>query len=200
MASVAPGARQAHGLVRLAEDGEEELDLDFGGGLRLTGHLRMASQPLAGAEVMLLGLAGQGMAEASTGPDGNFEIPGLAAGAYRLRFEQPMSGLSYEQTLELTADRDLELDLASNRVSGQVLAADGSGPVAEARVTLEPLTGGPGATAFTVTDSTGFFLLPLVPQGEYRLKVQKQGFSPLDRSLSVVAGAPAELSLLLSVG
>lgn len=194
VAAVAPGDRQARGSVRL-DAGEEELDLDFGGGLRLTGRLRVDAQPLAGVEVTLLGLAGQGPAETLTGPSGEFELSGLAAGAYRLRFEQRLSGLSHEQTLELTQDRDVTVELASNRVFGQVLSADTSAPLAEARVLLEPLRGGQGAAA--VTDSTGFFLLSLVPEGEYRLRVDKPGFAPADQGLSVAAGSPIEITLVL---
>lgn len=159
------GARQARGRVRI-DGGEAELDLDFGSGLRLAGRVRVGGRPLAGAEVTLAGTAGQGLAATSTGAAGEFELTGLAAGPYRLRVAEPRGGFSHEQTVELDADRELALDLAAERVAGQVEAADGSGPVPGAVVRLEPLAGSAGAVAATLTDSTGYFLLSLVPEGE----------------------------------
>ena len=199
------GARQARGRVRL-DGGEAALDLDFGSGLRLAGRVRVGGRPLAGAEVTLAGRTGQGVATTSTGAAGEFELTGLAAGAYRLRVAEPRGGFAHEQAVELDADRELALDLAADHVAGEVQAADGSGPVPGAVVRLEPLAGGAGgtrsvpsvgATAAALTDSTGFFLLSEVPEGEYRLTVRKPGFADLEQRLVVAAGAGTDLRLLL---
>jgi hypothetical protein len=197
VASIAPGARQARATAHVEPEGEAEVDLDFGDNLVLAGRVRMNGSPLAGAPIELLGLAGQGAATSITGGAGEFEFSGVAAGPYSLRLRERESGLAHEETLELSESRRLDVDLVTARISGQALAADGSGPLAGASVFLQPLTGS-GERLGTRTDSVGAFSFPRVPAGQYLLAVRVQERVALERRLSVEGGADQDLLLALT--
>jgi hypothetical protein len=106
-----PGTgRRAVGRVRL-EPGQSQasLDLEFGGGLALTGVVLQGDRPVAGAAVTVRSSNGGPVHGAMSGPDGRFRVEGLQAG----NVEIAVLGKSapFRQLLDVSADQDVVLRL-----------------------------------------------------------------------------------------
>jgi hypothetical protein len=106
-----PNGRQARGVVTLAPGQEQAvLDLELGAGLVITGSLSRGGAPVAGAGVTLSGEGALPGGTAVTDAQGRFRIESLAPGKYEILI--PLAeGNSHRQSLELTADQELKIEL-----------------------------------------------------------------------------------------
>lgn len=77
-------------------------------------------------------------------------------------------------------------------IQGKVVEASAQTPVAGAQITLV------GTTRGVITNERGDFLLPGVPAGEQRLRVQFIGFSTVERTVRVTAGQTTRLDIPLT--
>jgi hypothetical protein len=102
--------------------------------------------------------------------------------------------LSQSEDLELAADREIVIEIATAALSGTVVAAGSGEGVAEALVYLERLLGGtePGPLTTVGTNAAGSFVTASLAPGRYRLTVRGDGYAPEERIVDVEAGAPAE--------
>jgi protocatechuate 3,4-dioxygenase beta subunit len=187
VATVAGGARQADGRVELEPGAAEaRLDLDFGGGFTLTGRVLRNGEPLTGETVVLNGASSAGR-WSETDHEGRFRFEGLEAGSYDLGILGRRSGAQHTEKVEVTADRDLLIELRTAAVSGRVTDAADRSPLANAAVALlstEP--GGEGRGAFpleTTTDSRGVFLLRDVAEGSWKIRASLDGYAPVEMDL-----------------
>jgi uncharacterized GH25 family protein len=105
-----PESRRAVGRVRLAPgQTQASLDLEFGGGLTLSGVVLHGEHPVAGAMVTVQNPNGGLQHGAMSGPDGRFRVDGLEAGPIEvvvLGRDTP-----FRQPLDLSADREIVLRL-----------------------------------------------------------------------------------------
>jgi hypothetical protein len=105
-----PENRRAVGRVQLAPgQTQASLDLDFGGGLTLSGVVLQGEQPVGGAMVTVQNPNGGLLHGARSGPDGHFRVEGLDAGPIEvvvLGKDAP-----FRQPLDLSADREIVLRL-----------------------------------------------------------------------------------------
>jgi Carboxypeptidase regulatory-like domain len=105
-----PENRRAVGRVQLApKQTQASLDLEFGGGLTLSGVVLQGEQPVAGAMVTVQSPNGGLLHGARSGPDGHFRVEGLDAGPIEvvvLGKDAP-----FRQPLDLSADREIVLRL-----------------------------------------------------------------------------------------
>jgi uncharacterized GH25 family protein len=105
-----PENRRAVGKVQLAPgQTQASLDLEFGGGLTLSGVVLQKEQPVAGAMVTVQSPNGGLLHGARSGPDGRFRVEGLDAGPVEvvvLGKDAPL-----RQPLDLTTDREIVLRL-----------------------------------------------------------------------------------------
>jgi hypothetical protein len=94
---LAPGQTQA------------SLDLEFGGGLTLSGVVLHGEHPVAGAMVTVQNPSGGLQHGAMSGPDGRFRVDGLEAGP----IEVVVLGrdIPFRQPLDLSTDREIVLRL-----------------------------------------------------------------------------------------
>ncbi|HUF23542.1 MAG TPA: TonB-dependent receptor [Vicinamibacterales bacterium] len=81
----------------------------------------------------------------------------------------------------------------STTPTGLVISQSGA-PVPGAELTIQPSG---GAASFVTADVTGRFDLTMLAPGEYRISVRATGFSPVTERLTVRAGQPAEVTLVL---
>lgn len=173
--------------------------------------------PVAGAEVALQepgegssgmsipGLHMVGGAGQRTAADGRVKLPPVEPGKWDLVVRTSSSAAEHRETVELRAgSRLLEVQIGGATVTGQVLGD--AGPLAGARVTLQPYPEGEekssavstetvifalsgprgevvqmggstqGAVASVRTDAEGRFRLEDVPQGEWIVQVKAQGY------------------------
>lgn len=108
-----PDGRLAQGRVTApAGDREITLDLEFEKGLSLSGRVLAGAAPVAGALVHLRTGEGSGGGGRSD-PQGDFRIQGLKPGIYTLQVIAPQSGIRHEETLDLQADREVVIELAT---------------------------------------------------------------------------------------
>jgi len=115
VAEVEETGKRAAGQVLLGGE-PADLDLDFAGGVVLSGTLTVDGRPTAGAIVQLAS-AGNGGASMTTRIDGTFRFTGLAEDSYSLRVEVPATGLRHVQQIDLSADREIHLDLTTTAVN-----------------------------------------------------------------------------------
>ncbi len=84
------------------------------------------------------------------------------------------------------------------QINGAVTDSSG-GTVALAEVSVTNLS--TGARRETATAERGYFSLPLLPSGSYRLTVRKDGFKPLTRQgITLTTGQSLELNITLEIG
>lgn len=100
---------------------------------------------------------------------------------------------------------------SAGTISGTVVDAATSGPLVGAAVTLEPRAMGafpmrtPGASAFiratraTTTDTGGYYHFSGLPEGEYRLHVQRIGYRPTSVGVELRGAADSRVSVGLNV-
>ena len=191
--------RQAEGSVEVAPAAEEVvLDLQFAAGLKLSGRVLLDGKPLAGAEILLDSQHHGETRRASTRYDGSFEVDGLQPGAWQL-LVAPEAGPGYAQSLELTSDQEVSVEISTGSAAGRVLTPAGA-PVPGALVSLRGTGPEPG-TYFSgprvQTDDQGAFEFPRLAEGGYLLKVEKDGFAPKETSIIVTSGDTVQVQVVL---
>lgn len=160
------GARQARAPIEVAPGTASlEVDLELGSGVRLSGTVRLAGQPWAGARVQVLG-PGAHAAAAVVDERGGFDITGLEPGQARLVVHDAARAVDYSQPIVLAADLDVAIELAAAPVAGLLRDAQGE-PVEAGAIVLRPLDGAGGGELRRLTDAAGRFLFPWVVAGEY---------------------------------
>ncbi len=203
-AQVGQRGRSAQGTASVVEGAAETLlDLEFRGGLTLSGVVLRGDEPLTGTTVSADGLDVASEAGGVTDSRGRFELRGLEPGRHLLSVGNFQTGLAHREEIDLTSDRDVVLRVEAARVSGTVLDATDSRPVAGATLRLESLA--PRSThwrfsidASVTTDSAGFFRFSEASAGPYRLVAHKDGYAPAETPLTLLDGLDQEgLEVLL---
>ncbi len=195
-AQIAGSGRTAMLQVEIPEGvAEVEKDIEFDTGLlTLTGIVLDSGQPLAGAYVSTAGSMSS-MGQGLTGDDGRFRIDNLKAGSYQVM----VSGMGFQhmEALELTGDHELRIEISTAAVAGIVRDAAGE-PLAGVAVALEQLDAGDDwsqrfnfGSNRTETDSRGYFRLPRVRQGNWRVLATRQGYGPGEATVAVAGGGGA---------
>jgi protocatechuate 3,4-dioxygenase beta subunit len=185
------GTREARGRVDLEPDQEEaRLDLELGGRLTLTGRVLYGGEPLAGASLSLRGHDVTAARQVATDWEGAFRVEDLQPGAYRLQVVSQRELLNHSEELRLDSDRDLLVQIAAVPVSGTVADSASAAPLPDAVVSLRRLEGGEAAFLIAIaTDADGYFALPAVTEGRYRLTATHDGYAPSERELDVGAAS-----------
>lgn len=200
-ASLAGGSRQAEGQVTLEPGASEaRLDLEFGGGLTLSGRVLRNGEAARGLNVMLTG-PGLSNRHGDTDHEGRFRFQGLDAGQYDLQVFTFLSGARHREPVELSADRDVLIELQTIAVSGRVVDSADQSPIPNAQVQLlaaQPDDTAPWQNTETTTDSRGVFRLRDVTEGSWKVRAVQAGYAPEEVDLQVDSGRPVdglELSL-----
>ena len=181
------GGRSATGDVELVEGTPEtRLDLDFGKGLALSGRALLGEQPVAGASIWARGKTVQSFGQGRTDAEGAFSIEGLEPATYDVTLNLWEKGITYTETVELSASREITLRLPTMKVEGRVVDALDRAAVAGVSVTLAPegqgdepgwFRGGYGA----LSAESGRFAIANVAPGTYRLSAKKEGYAAHSR-------------------
>jgi protocatechuate 3,4-dioxygenase beta subunit len=196
-ARLAGGRRQAEVRVGIERGVRRvERDLRFGGGVVLTGLVLYGGRPLPGTAVALRGREVAVERSVTTDHAGAFRLEDLEAGSYRLAVSNPRELVTHTEDLDLTADRDVVIEVRTVELRGRVVAETTGEPIAEALVQLYQYLGEPGgepASLYTVaTGPEGRFRQARLAAGSYRLVIQKDGYAPAERWLDLGPAAAAE--------
>lgn len=195
MAFTSGRERQAGGQVVL-EPGVSEvrLDLEFGEGFTLSGRVLLNGEPLRGENLHLHRRTGFSSHWMQSDHEGRFRVEGLEAGSYDLRLHGSGARL-HEEELEITADREILIEIRAASIAGRVVDAADRRPLANARVAAAPAEDAvknDHAQAGTTTDSRGAFVLRDVPEGVWTVEASLAGFAPAEVVVQAAAGAPVE--------
>jgi uncharacterized GH25 family protein len=198
-ASVPDTPLHAEGRVTL-EPGmaEAKVDLEFGKGFTLSGVVLRNGAPLAGAGLELTRKDTFSSHDASSDHQGAFQFGGLDAGTYELAV-RTAGGALHKETLEISGDREVRVDLHTASLAGRVIDAADSTPVAGAKLSLEPADSKddfPQSSA--ETDSRGAFRLAEVADGAWKLRVSHEGYSPAVKDVRVDGADASDLEIPLS--
>ena len=148
--------REARREVTIAEGtGPTQADLDFGGGVTLSGSVRRAGEPVAGATVQT------GGSTAVTDAAGLFQLDGLTAGQHTVTVTVAATGVRHTRQVSLTADQQLDIDLPTARASGVVVDELTRAPLAGVVVSA--------GTARTTSNGDGTFTLTDLARGTHRV-------------------------------
>jgi hypothetical protein len=179
-------------------DMEVVQDLEFPSGFTLTGRVLLDRSPLPRAQVLVFSTNPEkpGGGQRETAYDGTFRVERLPAGSYSLTV---MTGMSpaHAQTLDISGDRDLTIEIVTGAVEGRLLSPEGL-PVAGASVSLAA-EGTHAAFAGMVagSDDQGAFALSGIPAGTYKLLVRAAGFAPSESQVVVTPGGTVHVDLVL---
>jgi uncharacterized protein (TIGR02145 family) len=120
-----------------------------------------------------------------------------SANRNRTTWKSPADGTGKTFTIELTvSDGKSESSMTYaiqltepvfGAVSGQVFFAGCTVPVEEATVLIDDKT--------ALTDSTGYFHLSDIPVGDYRLKIAKAGFGPVDKEVTILQSVDLKVNI-----
>jgi hypothetical protein len=167
--------RQARNTVTIADAGRETLlDLEFGAGLALSGHVRRQGQPVPDVSVQASGTAGESFGSAMTDASGAFRIDGLEAGEHQVVATIAQSGLRTDRMVTLQGNQTLDIDLPTARATGQVVDSSGT-PLAGVSVAAEGASPS-GFVPRATSESDGSFVLTNLGRGSYRISGSKEGY------------------------
>lgn len=190
-AALASELREVAARVVIAPGDTARRDLEFSDRLSLSGRVEFDGEPLPEARVSVRATAQTLERSVMTGYDGSFRLADLEPDTYWLGVNHARESLIYNDTLELTADREVVLRLEAGSFRAEVRDAATGKPLATATVQLFPTTGADFVVA-GATDAAGHVLLPRVPPGTRRLRVSAEGYKAGEQVVEVAAGPAGE--------
>jgi protocatechuate 3,4-dioxygenase beta subunit len=159
------------------------------GGRQVGGGVSKDGKPLANAPVILMG-GGSGMRMAATDENGRFAFEGLEPGDYTVLVQGSFMG-SGATSRKVTVGTDgkiddVNLELSSAKVEGDVVDADTGKGVPGAQIVLTAGAGSSGSAEDLIgsmrgqalTDDRGHFVVNDVASGSFTLKASAAGWSP----------------------
>ncbi|HVG59375.1 MAG TPA: carboxypeptidase regulatory-like domain-containing protein [Hyalangium sp.] len=182
----------------------KDVRIRLGAATSIAGVVRQkeSGAPIADAAISVIASGDRGdLARATSSPDGQFEVGGLAPGAYDVLVQaQGFKALRRTGITLLEGQRfELVAELLSNgRIEGTVVDS-AKKPIAGVQI-IPQRRWGPleGATA-TVSDATGSFSLEDLPPGEIYVAARRPGSDERTRvPVKVEAGKTAKVQVLLS--
>lgn len=189
-ASIAATGQQTRGQV-LVEQGAAEaaLDLQFGQGLTLSGRAVRGEAPVVGAVLFAQGTNVNHSSWGRTGVEGSFRMEGLEPGTYRVELRHWETGLSYDETIEVTSSREVTLRIPIARVVGRIVDGTDRRPVAGATVSLarsgQDGRGSPVQQRGATSDLNGRFEIGSVTDGTWIVTASKTGYAASTAEVSV---------------
>ncbi len=190
--------RMVRQQVRLGGPGDAvEVDLVFEQGFSLRGLALRDGEPWRDARAELTCREPQHLYWATVQSGGRFLFEDVL-GSCRLKLTDTSAGSAVaHRQLEITADDEIIVDVATAAIAGRVLTAGDLTPLAAAAVELHPAGTNPRglAAASVATSATGHFDLRPVSQGPWRLRIATPGYVTAETAIEVPSD---ELEVLLT--
>jgi hypothetical protein len=184
---------------------EATVDLTLARAALVRGRVRRGDTGVPGVHINVLGsprIRRENMT--ITNDKGEFEIGGLAPGAYRLGVFKADELI--ERTLEIEAPADVDIPLPpAGTIRGRVIDGTTGAPVTEIVYSVEPVSPEPGTRMGRgihrgEQNADGRFVVT-VPAGTYRVSASANGFTPAEPlEVRVDAREPATVDIPLSRG
>lgn len=202
VAASIPGGRRTSGRVTVPDPlTDSVLDLDFGKGLVLSGHVLRGGAPLVDASAYLIGQSVTGRASTDTDADGRFRLEGIETGSYVLSVFGP--GSAWSDSIQMDDNRDIEIAIGAGSVHGRAVDAEDASPLAGATLTLE--SAAPDVSRMNnlfgvsaTTDSRGLFRMADVSAGAWTLRGELTGYAGGKTAVNVEDGQDADAELRMA--
>ncbi len=157
----------------------------------LSGQVLWHGEPVAGGWVSASGGAAPTPASGQTDADGRFRLEGLAEGSYQVRASESSGSAWALEQVELGADREIRLELASARIEGEVRDARDERPIRGAQVRVEPASGERTAgmrswSGSEGTDADGLYRRDGIALGEQRVLASAEGYAAAEQRVTIV--------------
>ncbi|MDH3745248.1 MAG: carboxypeptidase regulatory-like domain-containing protein, partial [Acidobacteriota bacterium] len=169
--------------------GETWVDLEFGDGARLGGTVLRNGEPWPQVQVLAQS-DNENFGSSTTDAGGRFRIEDLKDGLYQVMV-LAMGTTSHSEAVRVAGDIEIQIDIATGRVSGRVVAEEDRRPVAGAVVMAA--VDGDLPTAFlgqrTMTSTTGDFEIEVPVGVRVSLRAQAPGFAEGSIELDTSAGS-----------
>lgn len=157
-------------------------------------------QAIRGAVVTLSGGISAGMSD-TTDSRGRYSIARIIPDAYTVTVTAAGFVASAGTNIVLDQNESEVLDFSLTSVGAATaglagLVVDSNGqPISGARVAI---TGGPVTGRSDITDATGLYEILGLPAGTYTLRASATGFTPQNRTVSIVVDTTSQLDFFLS--
>lgn len=151
------------------------------------------------------------LGEALTGPNGEYEIPGIPAGEVVV-FASHDGYRTGRHEAEVHAGQETRVNFAlqpipirpKGTIVGTVFDARTTTPLAQAMVTLNPddesafeLSNPPDHHRYALTDQNGQYAFPDIPVGSYEVTAAKDGYHRAEKHAHVLDGQTTEVDFFL---
>ncbi len=193
--------RQATGKVWIEPGATAAtLDLDFAGGLTLSGRVLVDGSPLGGASVLAGNLADPGSGQlGSTAHDGSFALRGLSPGSLTV-IVLGSPGISASRTVELAEDEEIAIEITTGTFKATVLSATGElleGAVANLAL-RDSEAQNPFGNVSALSGPDGTLDAGRLAPGTYRLEIRKEGFQPREETVEILPGGAVVMEVRLA--
>jgi large repetitive protein len=163
---------------------QASVDLRFTDGSRISGRVTRFGEPLRSGVVRLSPSGGSGpRASASIDSEGRYSVGGLERGTYELFVTDMQTPSPYSKTVQITSDsQTIDIDIRGGRITGRIRDATSGQPIENAVISVGRTEAGQAMLRAT-TGPSGEFVIDSVPEGSYRLRVERAGYGHATRDL-----------------
>jgi uncharacterized GH25 family protein len=188
---------RAEGRVTLAAGAAEaKLDLQLGSGHVLSGVVTSNGEPLAGASLSLSKPGTVTEQSAFSDHEGGFRFGGLEDGHYELDVSTPR-GAQHREGIELAGDQTIRVELRTASLAGRVIDSADASPLSGAEITLQAGGERPPSFNSATSDARGAFRLLEVGDGDWKLRVTREGYATAERPVRVDGSTIDDLEIRL---
>ena len=195
-AMVMPIGKMRSVAVDVEPDRPAQVEIDFAKGVNLTGTVRRAGRSAAGVVVDVTGRTQDSLTSTVTSTDGSWEVTGLEPGEYEVAARSAAGATLTVESIVLSGDGRLDLDVPGGRISGLVLADETGQPITGADVELRGLEPPPLQRALA-TGADGRFASEELADGQYMVTASADGWATAETTVLLSEGVSEETTLRL---
>jgi len=173
-----------------------EVEIDFARGVRLFGSVRRGGGAASGI-IVDAGVTGAASGGSTTSDaQGAWELAGVEPGRVEVRALDRQIRVLAARQVEVSGDTRVDLEIGGGTLTGRVVALPDRSPIAGARVAA---TGGgsPSVGRDARTDGRGAFALEEMPDGEFTVRAEAEGYATAEARAAVSMGTGREVTLAL---
>jgi len=172
----------------------QEVVIDFSGGLTVSGQVLRGGKPVPGMAVSATRTGEYARTGTISDSNGAYRIEGLDSGEYEIAARSRGNEVLAGDHVLLEVDSEIDLRIAGGRLEGRVLEAESGNPVEGATVHVKSI-GLPDVSRSVQTDGSGEFVMGDLLDGEFRVSAEARGMSPAQELITISESSPSQVTL-----